>query len=205
MDAVAAATERNAERDRLNALRLARIRQPEIAPPIMPVPQPLTGDGGNGPNFEDTRTDQQKYRDAIAVNKYAGAIPLMGTGIGLINDYYIDQYERENPNEIPSVQRYSTVGRILGFGDPGTTGLSGVFGSNSDLWNAGLFPMDGDSGNDSTGNVGARGDAYNVQHNISGMGPSWSGPQHDNSDNYSGPSDTYGGADAGTGDDDQWD
>lgn len=79
----------------------------------------------------------------------------------------------------------------MGFGDAGTTGVGGVFGENSDLWNRGMFPIDGDSGNDSTSNVGYRGDAYRAESG-GGMGPSHSGP-------------SYGGADAGTGDDDQWD
>ena len=147
MEAVEAARQRNAEAD---ARRLARQKRMEEeaamqVQPILPI-QPITsGDDGNGSGMvEDTRTPQEKYLDAVKINQsFVTGLPVVGTGIGLMNDYYIQQYEKENPsarNLVPG-QRYSTVGRILGFGDPGTTGLGGVFGSNSGLYNAGFHNL----------------------------------------------------------------
>jgi len=179
MEAVEAARQRNAEADARRLARRKRLEEEAAMQiqPILPI-QPITsgGDGDGGDMVEDNRTPQEKYRDAINMNKWVGAIPVVGTGIGLMNDAYIQEYERQNPTQIGYGQRYSTVGRLLGFGDPGTTGIGGVFGQNSDLWNAGMFPIDGDSDNAATGNVGYRGDAYRAEIG-GGMGPSWSGPQ----------------------------
>ena len=171
MDAVEAAQRRTAERDALNMARKPRMIVPEVQP-IMPVE-----DYGNGGDNDNT--------PAVRVNKYAGAIPGIGTAIGLMNDKYIQDYEAANPNDILGGQRYSTVGRLLGFGDPGSTGISGVFGENSDLYNAGLYDLGG-------GQFGYRGDAARAESG-GGMGPSYSGPSV--TDSFSGgrdPDDGWG-------------
>ena len=145
MDAVEAASRRNAERDRMNALRVPLIPETQsIQEQIIPMDQ--GGNGGENASVEDTRTDYEKYQDAIKVNNsIITAVPVVGPIVSLMNDNYIQDYEKENPNARNKVQgqRYSTVGRLLGFGDPGTTGFSGVFGSNSNLYNAGFHNLSG--------------------------------------------------------------
>ena len=181
MEAVEAAQRRSQQRDAANAVRKPRMIVPEVQP-IMPV-QPVGGGGSDdssGPE-PDNRTPAEKYRDAVRSNKYAGAIPGFGTAIALMNDNYIQNYEAQNPGDILPGQRYSTVGRFFGFGDPGTTGISGVFGENSDLYDAGLFDMVG-------GGLGYRGDAYRAESG-GGMGPSYSGPGYQSVEAAAG---TYG-------------
>jgi len=190
LQALEMAQQRNKQRDVMNAQRQMPVLPIINTADVKPIILDTGGDGGDT-YVKDTRTPDQRYRDAVSMNKYVGAVPVVGSALGLLNDYQIREYELQNPDKIPAGQRYSTLGRIMGFGDAGTTGVGGVFGENSDLWNQGMFPMDGDSGNDSTGNVGYRGDAYRAESG-GGMGPSHSGP-------------SYGGADAGTDDDDQWD
>jgi len=179
MDAVEAAQKRTAERDAMNTARRARLLVPELEP-IMPVENYNAG-GGDGPAAVDNRTPAEKYRDAVKVNKYAGAIPVFGTAISLLNDKLIQDYEAQNPSDILSGQRYSTIGRLLGFGDPGSTGISGVFGQNSDLYDAGLYDLGG-------GDFGYRGDAYRAESG-GGMGPSYSGPSYQSVEAAAG---TYG-------------
>lgn len=177
LDAVQAAQKRNEERDAANAMR-PRMISPELEP-IMPV-QPILArqDGGKGDASKpDTRTPAEKYRDAVRANKYVGAIPGFGAAISLMNDSYIQNYEAQNPGDILPGQRYSKLGRLLGFGDPGTTGISGVFGENSDLYDAGLFDL-GEGYQTNGIEFGYRGDAYQVESG-GGMGPSDSGPQED--------------------------
>ena len=196
MDAITAAAERNAERDRLNALRLARIREPEVAPLVMQAPQPQGGgDGGNGPPVEDTRTDYEKYQDAIKVNdSFVTAIPVIGPIVSVMNDKYIQDYEKENPNarNLVQGQRYSTVGRLLGFGDPGTTGLSGVFGSNSNLYNAGFHNL-------ASGGIGYAGAPMVVAEAPENYQGTWSGTVGgQGGGNYSGQA-SYGQTEASGG------
>lgn len=190
LEALQAAQERNRERDVMNAQRQMPILPIIDTSTIKPIVLDTGGDGGDNNFVQDTRTPEQKYRDAVRINNsFVVGLPVIGTGIGLMNDYYIQEYEKENPNDIVAGQRYSTLGRILGFGDEGTTGIGGVFGNNSDLWNQGMFPMDGDSNNAATGNVGYRGDAHRAESG-GGMGPSASGPSV--SDSFSGGRDDDG-------------
>jgi len=114
MDAVEAASRRNEERDRMNAMRVPLI------PVTQPIQQPMMQmdqGGGDGPGYEDTRTEHQKYQDAIDANQYVGAIPVVGPIIGVLNDSFIEQYEAENPNMVVGgPNKFSTVGRIQGKG-----------------------------------------------------------------------------------------
>lgn len=154
MDAVEAAQRRTEERDRLSQQRspFLPVVQP-IAEPIIPVDQ----GGGDGPPIVDTRTEHQKYQDAIDANQYIGAVPVVGPILGMINDAFIENYEAQNPNMVVGgPNKFSTVGKIqgkgltveeqlqakgaglglgkaLGFGDqagqPGYTLLDRVFGT----------------------------------------------------------------------------
>jgi hypothetical protein len=174
MDAIESAQKRSAQRDAMNQSRIGT----EIAP-IAPVQEilPVQYGGSDGPEFEDTRTPGEMYRDAVKVNKFASALGPLGTPVQLMNDAYIQQYEAKNPNNILPGQRYSTVGRLLGFGDPGSTGITGVFGENRDLYNAGLFDLSDDDQRPGI-SFGARGDAYRAETG-GGMGPAQSGPQEE--------------------------
>ena len=117
LDAIQAAQERNTREDRLRQLR-----QQEMAPvlptgvkPVLPLPQQS---GGNGFDFEDTRTPHQQYLDAIDANQYIGAVPVVGRVLGALNDSFIENYEMQNPNKVVGggLSKYSTLGRIAGKG-----------------------------------------------------------------------------------------
>lgn len=117
MEAVEAAQKRNAERDRLNQQRsiLFPIAQP-VTQPVMPTS--YNDGGGDGPGYEDTRTEHQKYQDAVANNQWVGAVPVVGPIMGLMNDAFIEDYEAKNPDMVvgggPS--KFSTLGRVAGKG-----------------------------------------------------------------------------------------
>lgn len=111
------AQQRNKERDVMNAQR----QMPAL--PIIPTNdvQPIRIDtgGGEGPIMTDTRTPHDMYLDAIAVNQSpAIGMPVLGTAIGAINDAYIEDYERENPDKVTGggINKYSMVGRVMGRG-----------------------------------------------------------------------------------------
>lgn len=110
------AQQRNKQRDVMNTQR----QMPVL--PIIPTNevQPIRIDtgGGNGPAMTDTRTPHQQYLDAIDANQYVGAIPVVGTLLGALNDNYIENYERENPDKVVGggVSKYSMLGRIGGKG-----------------------------------------------------------------------------------------
>ena len=111
LEALEMAQQRNKERDVMNTQR----QMPVL--PIIPTgqvqPIQLNVGGGDGPPITDTRTPHQMYLDAIDVNQYAGAIPVVGTLIGALNDNYIENYERENPDKVTGggVGKYSMIGR----------------------------------------------------------------------------------------------
>ena len=110
LEALEMAQERNKQRDVMNTQR----QMPVL--PIIPTndvqPMPINSGGGGG-RFVDTRTPHEMYLDAIDVNQYAGAIPVVGTVIGALNDNYIENYERENPNKVVGggLDKYSMLGR----------------------------------------------------------------------------------------------
>ena len=111
LEALEMAQERNKQRDVMNTQR----QMPVL--PIIPTNdvQPIRIDtgGGDGPPMVDTRTPHQQYLDAIDANQYIGAIPVVGTLIGALNDNYIENYERENPDKVVGggVGKYSMLGR----------------------------------------------------------------------------------------------
>jgi len=111
LEALEKAQERNRQRDVMNTER----QMPVL--PIIPTgqvqPIQLDTGGGDGPPITDTRTPHQQYLDAIDANQYVGAIPVVGTFIGALNDNYIENYERENPDKVVGggVGKYSMLGR----------------------------------------------------------------------------------------------
>ena len=116
MDAVQAAQKRAEERDATNAVRRARLLVPTTQE-IMPV-ETFSTQGNDGPEIKDLRTEHQKYLDAIDANQYIGAVPVVGPILGAFNDSFIQEYEKQNPNMITGggINKYSTVGRIMGRG-----------------------------------------------------------------------------------------
>jgi len=154
MEAVEAAQRRTEERDRLNQQRSP------FLPVVQPIAEPMLQmdmGGGDGPGIQDTRTEHQKYQDAIDANQYIGAIPVVGPILGMLNDSFIENYEAQNPNMVVGgPNKFSTIGRVggkgltveeqlaakgaglglgkaLGFGDqagqPGYTLMDRVFGT----------------------------------------------------------------------------
>ena len=117
LEALEMAQQRNKERDVMNAQR----QMPAL--PIIPTndvqPIRINTSGGDGPTMTDTRTPHDMYLDAIAVNQSpAIGMPVLGTAIGAINDAYIEDYERKNPDKITGggINKYSMVGRVMGRG-----------------------------------------------------------------------------------------
>jgi len=184
MDAVEAASRRNEERDRMNAMRVPLI---PVAQPIQQPMMQMDQGGGDSPGVEDTRTDHQKYQDAIDANQYIGAVPVVGPVLGMINDAYIEDYETKNPDRVVGgPNKFSTFGRIagkgltveeqmqakgaglglgkaLGFGEkagqPGYTLFDRVFGTTpmnvaKEGDYIGVFPIDDDSGGSEGGPIG---------------------------------------------------
>ena len=114
MDAVEAASRRNAERDRMNAMRVPLI--PVTQPIQQPMMQMDQGDD-SGLGVQDTRTEHQKYQDAIDANQYIGAVPVVGPILGMINDAFIEDYEIKNPNMVVGgPNKFSTIGKMQGKG-----------------------------------------------------------------------------------------
>jgi len=126
LEALEMAQQRNKERDVMNAQRqmpiLPIIDTGEVKPIVLD-----TGGGGGGPDVyqQDMRTEQEKYNDLVASNKYASMVPVIGTGIGLFNDYQIDKMEKANPSLRPedpfsakARERFSYAGRVSGYGYP---------------------------------------------------------------------------------------
>lgn len=117
LEALEMAQQRNKERDVMNAQR----QMPAL--PIIPTndvqPIRINTSGGDGPTMTDTRTPHDMYLDAIAVNQSpAIGMPVLGTAIGAINDAYIEDYERKNPDKVTGggINKYSMVGRVMGRG-----------------------------------------------------------------------------------------
>ena len=202
MEAVEAAQKRNAERDRLNQQRsvLFPVAQP-VTQPVMPTSY-NDGGGGDGPGYEDTRTEHEKYQDAIDANQYIGAVPVVGPILGMLNDSFIEDYEAKNPNMVVGgPNKFSTVGRIqgkgltveeqlaakgaglglgkaLGFGDqagqPGYTLMDRVFGTT---------PM----------NIAKEADYIGVAPNMTGGGWETGGGDNDNGPAASRGTTNFGG------------
>ena len=125
LEALEMAQERNKQRDAMNAQR----QMPVL--PIIPTaevqPHWLDTGGGGGDGFPkvDTRTEIEIYNDLVAANQIMPYVPVVGTGLGLLNDYQIDKMEKENPSLMPenpfskkARERFSHAGRITGYGYP---------------------------------------------------------------------------------------
>ena len=116
LEALEMAQQRNKQRDVMNAQR----QMPVL--PIIPTNdvQPIRIDtgGGDGPSMVDTRTPHEMYLDAIDANQYVGHVPVVGPVLGYLNDQYIENYERKNPEMVVGggINKYSTLGRIGGKG-----------------------------------------------------------------------------------------
>lgn len=99
----------------MNAMRvpLIPVTQP-IQQPIIPMNQ----GGGDGPNIKDTRTEHDKYLDAIDANRYVGMVPVVGPILGALNDSFIENYEANNPDKVTGggQRKYSGLGRAAGKG-----------------------------------------------------------------------------------------
>jgi len=96
----------------MNAMRVPLI------PVTQTIQQPMTQmDQDDGFGIQDTRTEHQKYQDAIDANQYIGAVPVVGPILGMINDAFIEDYETKNPNMVVGgPNKFSTVGKIQGKG-----------------------------------------------------------------------------------------
>ena len=116
LEALEMAQQRNKERDVMNTQR----QMPVL--PIIPTgqvqPMQLNVGGGDGPPITDTRTPHQQYLDAIDTNQYIGYVPVVGPVLGALNDSFIENYEKQNPNKVVGggLSKYTTLGRIQGKG-----------------------------------------------------------------------------------------
>jgi len=118
LEALEKAQERNRQRDVMNTER----QMPVL--PIIPTgevqPIQLNTGGGDGPNIQDNRTEMEKYNDLVSANQLVPNLPVIGTGLGLLNDYQINKMEEENPALRPenpfskkARERFSYAGRVL--------------------------------------------------------------------------------------------
>jgi hypothetical protein len=116
MDAVEAAQRRSEERDRLNQQRSPLIPVLQTQPTAEPIKYDFGGDDGGG-GVKDTRTEHQKYQDAIDANQWISAVPVIGPVLGMMNDSFIEKYEANNPDRVVGgPNKFSTVGRAQGKG-----------------------------------------------------------------------------------------
>ena len=149
LEALEMAQQRNKERDVMNIQR----QMPVL--PIIPTGQvqPIQLDvGGSGNEVGGPpRTPHQQYLDAIDANQYVGAIPVVGPVLGALNDSFIENYEKENPNKVVGggLSKYSALGRIQGKGltveeqleaKRQGLGLGKVFGFGEEKSGGGLQP-----------------------------------------------------------------
>ena len=117
LEALEMAQQRNKERDLFNAERRTPVLPIIPTNNVEPIELNLNVDG-DGPPI-DTRTPHEMYLDAIAVNQSpAIGMPVLGTTIGAINDAYIEDYERKNPDKVTGggINKYSMLGRAMGRG-----------------------------------------------------------------------------------------
>lgn len=124
LEALEMAQERNKQRDVMNAQRQMPVLPIIPTNEIKPI-QIDTGGGYDGPPAVDTRTEIEKYNDLVAANQFVPYVPVVGTGLGLLNDYQIAKMEEENPDLMPenpfskkARERFSHAGRIVGYGYP---------------------------------------------------------------------------------------
>lgn len=159
LEALEMAQKRNKERDAMKA---------QSGMPVLPVTQtgfmqtPAMTMGNDQPELVDTRTPHQMYLDAIDTNQWVGAVPVLGTIAGAMNDAYIDKYERENPDMVTGggLNKYSMLGRAMGRGltteerlqaEQAGLGLGALFGGETN--EAGVRPASYSLLDRVTGNV----------------------------------------------------
>ena len=117
LEALEMAQQRNKQRDVMNTQRQMPVLPIIPTGQVQPVQLNVGGNGGDGPVI-DTRTPHQQYLDAIDTNQYVGAIPVVGPALGVLNDSFIENYEKENPDKVVGggLSKYSTIGRMQGRG-----------------------------------------------------------------------------------------
>ena len=123
-------------------------------PPLPPIPQQpsmmdpyvdSSNGGGNDPVNQDNRTPDQMYSDAIAMNKSpVVGMPVVGMPIGLMNNAFITDYEKKNPDKAvkdPNRMYRSLFDQMM----DALTGRTNTspFGAN----NIGAFPQRSNFGN----------------------------------------------------------
>lgn len=117
LEALEMAQQRNKERDEFNAQRGMPVL-PLI--PTGPLPSPMQNlyDSGDGAPKGPVKTPHEQYLDAVSANQWVNAVPVVGPVLGYMNDAYIENYEKENPNMVVGggINKYSTLGRIAGKG-----------------------------------------------------------------------------------------
>ena len=145
LDAIDAARKRNKLREEQGMTA----QSVQATPVVSAVPRsmfpimPQSGEGKAPESTPDTRTAAEKYSDAVAVGKSGilGAVPVVGTVLGALNDKVIADYEKANPDAIDDPYsvanrgRFSTIGQVLqgrGYptqqGRPATSIFDRIFG-----------------------------------------------------------------------------
>lgn len=144
LDAIDAARKRNIMRDQANDRAMPVV--PQAQNPMLTFAEPnMLGQGSNDTPAPDTRSPAQMYSDAIGFNKSPmSALPGIGLPIGLVNNAFIADYEKNNPNKAskdPNRMYRSIFDRMM----DALTGKSnqGPFGVD----NIGAFPTRGNFGN----------------------------------------------------------
>jgi len=129
-------------------------------PTLPPIPQQTSmvtpylyqesNGGGNDPVQQDNRTPAQQYSDAIAMNKSGlTGLPVVGMPIGLMNNAFIADYEKKNPDKAvqdPNRMYQSLFDQVM----DALTGRTNTSPFGAD--NIGAFPQ--------RSNFGSYGDAF---------------------------------------------
>lgn len=139
LEALEKAQDRNKQRDAMNQQRYVPLPTLPIIPTgdIQPMNIVMGGGGGNPPVNEDTRTEQEKYNDAVKSNRegFGGVSSI----VGVLNDMYISNYEKTHPLDDPVAKefrdRFSKFGQVLGgLGWPEYTTLGDRFMGREPTW-----------------------------------------------------------------------
>ena len=134
LDAIEAARQRNLLRQQqgMTAQQPQQVQAVTSAAPRSMYPIVNTGEGRAPEQTVDNRTAAEKYADAVAIGKSGilGAVPVVGSVLGVLNDKVIADYEKQNPSAIDDPYsianrgRFSTIGQIVfGRGYPTQQGI----------------------------------------------------------------------------------
>jgi len=131
LDAIDAARLRNKQRDEMNAARRMNMSTMPTMPtqPIQPIiyPQNDGGDGG-GVQVQDTRTEHEKYQDAVNFNaNIAPMLGFAGTAMSALNDKMIKDYEQKYPSFAATGPRFSRLGTTPERGYPQNAFVPSLF------------------------------------------------------------------------------